>query len=120
VRLCERSPSHIEPVCGTPKRKSELEWSITFAPGCDFSYVDTPLATVRKDWNLPSLAESPPDFVAKDGVRIETWPDEIMATFRFAWESLAKEKGDLDAYFNEVQRAKAQSPSEARVTTPAP
>jgi hypothetical protein len=29
--------------------------------------------------------------LAKDGVRVETWPDEIMKAFRRAWDEVAKE-----------------------------
>jgi TRAP-type mannitol/chloroaromatic compound transport system substrate-binding protein len=58
---------------------------------------------------LATLAESPRlqaqalvDLAAKDGVRIETLPDEVMAALRTAWSEVAKEEGDRHAFFKEV------------------
>jgi hypothetical protein len=37
--------------------------------------------------------------LAKDGVRVETWSDEMMRAFRRAWDEVAKEEGDRDEFF---------------------
>jgi TRAP-type mannitol/chloroaromatic compound transport system substrate-binding protein len=73
---------------------------------------------------LATLAESPrlqtqalAELAAK-GVRIETWPDEMLKAFRTAWDAVAKEEGDRDAFFRAVLddldsfRAPRPSPSE--------
>jgi TRAP-type mannitol/chloroaromatic compound transport system substrate-binding protein len=37
-----------------------------------------------------------------DGVRIEQWPDAVLAALRQAWEAVAKEESDKNAFFGEV------------------
>jgi TRAP-type mannitol/chloroaromatic compound transport system substrate-binding protein len=73
---------------------------------------------------LATLAESPRlqtqalAELAVKGVRIETWPDEMLKAFRTAWDAVAKEEGDRDAFFRAVLddlesfRAPRLSPSE--------
>jgi TRAP-type mannitol/chloroaromatic compound transport system substrate-binding protein len=57
---------------------------------------------------LATLAESPglqtqalAELAAK-GVRIETWPDEMLKAFRAAWDVVATEEGDRDIFFRSV------------------
>ena len=37
-----------------------------------------------------------------DSVRIEQWPDAVMAALRQAWDQVAKEESDKNAFFGEV------------------
>ena len=67
------------------------------------------LETACKAMLLTTLAESPhleadalADLAAKDGVRIEPWPEDVLAALRGAWEEVAKEEGDRDAFFKAV------------------
>jgi TRAP-type mannitol/chloroaromatic compound transport system substrate-binding protein len=66
------------------------------------------LETACRAMLLATLAESPRieaaalDELAKDGVRIETWSDEMMSAFRRAWEEVAKEEADHDPVFKRV------------------
>ena len=67
------------------------------------------IETACKAMLLTTLAESPhleatalADLAAKDGVRIEPWPEDVLAAFRGAWEEVAKEEGDRDAFFKAV------------------
>jgi TRAP-type mannitol/chloroaromatic compound transport system substrate-binding protein len=38
----------------------------------------------------------------KDGVRIEPWPDDVLAALRSSWDEVAKEEGTRDAFFQAV------------------
>jgi TRAP-type mannitol/chloroaromatic compound transport system substrate-binding protein len=69
--------------------------------------------------------------IAKAGVRIEPWPEDVLAALHAAWRDIAKEEGDRDYFFRtvfddiEAFRAKATSSSEATPNvsaekTPAP
>jgi len=55
--------------------------------------------------------------IAKAGVRLEPWPDDVLGALRSAWRDIAKEEGDRDYFFRtvfddiETFRAKAASPS---------
>lgn len=55
--------------------------------------------------------------IANAGVRIEPWPDDVLAALRSAWAEIAKEEGDRDYFFRTVFddiekfRAKASGPS---------
>ena len=55
--------------------------------------------------------------IAKTGVRIEPWPEDLLAALRSAWSEIAKEEGDRDYFFRTVFddidtfRAKAGSPA---------
>ena len=37
-----------------------------------------------------------------DGIRIEQWPDGVMAALRQAWGAVAKEESDKNAFFTAV------------------
>jgi TRAP-type mannitol/chloroaromatic compound transport system substrate-binding protein len=39
---------------------------------------------------------------AKDGVRILTWPDDVLAALKEAWAKVAKDEGDRDYFFRFV------------------
>lgn len=68
----------------------------------------TVLDTACRATLLATLAESPRlqtaalAELAKDGVRVETWPDEMMAAFRRAWDEVAQEEGSRDPIFKKV------------------
>jgi TRAP-type mannitol/chloroaromatic compound transport system substrate-binding protein len=47
-------------------------------------------------------AEALSELTAKDGVRILTWPDDVLATLQDAWGKVAKEEGDRDYFFRTV------------------
>lgn len=55
--------------------------------------------------------------IANAGVRIEPWPEDVLAALRSAWAEIAKEEGDRDYFFRTVFddiekfRAKASGPS---------
>jgi TRAP-type mannitol/chloroaromatic compound transport system substrate-binding protein len=57
--------------------------------------------------------------LAKGGVRVEPWPEAVLAALRQAWAEVAKEEGDQDYFFKTVLddlekfRAKAQGAPEA-------
>jgi TRAP-type mannitol/chloroaromatic compound transport system substrate-binding protein len=40
--------------------------------------------------------------LAKEGVRIEPWPDAVLAAFRDAWSEIAKVEGERDYFFRTV------------------
>ena len=40
--------------------------------------------------------------IANAGVRIEPWPDDVLAALRSAWAEIAKEEGDRDYFFRTV------------------
>ena len=40
--------------------------------------------------------------LAKDGVRVEQWPEDVLASMRSAWTEIAKEEGDRDYFFKAV------------------
>ena len=82
---------------------------------------------------LTTLAESArlerealADLAAKDGVRIEPWPQEVLDAFRVAWSEVAKEEGDRDVFFKEVLddlasfRAKSSNPPQPSASVGAP
>jgi TRAP-type mannitol/chloroaromatic compound transport system substrate-binding protein len=60
--------------------------------------------------------------LAKDGVRVEQWPEDVLSALRSAWTEIAKEEGDRDYFFKAVLddiekfRAKAKGAPEARPT----
>ncbi|MEX1060362.1 MAG: hypothetical protein WED13_05020, partial [Methyloceanibacter sp.] len=60
--------------------------------------------------------------LAKDGVRVEPWPEGVLASLRSAWTEIAKEEGDRDYFFKAVLddiekfRAKAKGAPETRPT----
>lgn len=62
-------------------------------------------------------AEALANFAAKNGVRVENWPGDVLSSLRSAWTEIAKEEGDRDYFFKEVLddldkfRAKTQSAS---------
>jgi TRAP-type mannitol/chloroaromatic compound transport system substrate-binding protein len=69
--------------------------------------------------------------IAKAGVRIEPWPEDVLAALRSAWRDIAKAEGDRDYFFRtvfddiEAFRAKATSgspptPNVSAEKTPAP
>jgi TRAP-type mannitol/chloroaromatic compound transport system substrate-binding protein len=55
--------------------------------------------------------------IANAGVRIEPWPQDVLAALRAAWAEIAKEEGDRDYFFRTVFddvekfRLKTTSPS---------
>ena len=55
--------------------------------------------------------------LAKDGVRIENWPDDVLQSLRQAWTEVAKDEGGQDYFFKTVLddiekfRAKAEGAS---------
>jgi TRAP-type mannitol/chloroaromatic compound transport system substrate-binding protein len=40
--------------------------------------------------------------LAREGVRVETWPDEVLTAFRETWAEIAKEEGNRDYFFKTV------------------
>jgi TRAP-type mannitol/chloroaromatic compound transport system substrate-binding protein len=68
----------------------------------------TVLETACRATLLASLAESSRlqsealADLAKDGVRTETWSDEMMSAFRRAWNVVAEEEGGRDPFFKKV------------------
>lgn len=42
------------------------------------------------------------ELAAKEGVRIEPWPDDVLAALRSSWDEVAKEEGGRDAFFQAV------------------
>jgi TRAP-type mannitol/chloroaromatic compound transport system substrate-binding protein len=68
----------------------------------------TVLDTACRAMLLTTLAESPRlqsqalADLAKDGVRVETWSDEMMSAFRRAWNVVAEEEGSRDPFFKKV------------------
>jgi len=62
-------------------------------------------------------AEALANFAAKDGVRVENWPEDVLSSLRSAWTEIAKEEGDQDYFFKAVLddiekfRAKAEGAS---------
>jgi TRAP-type mannitol/chloroaromatic compound transport system substrate-binding protein len=46
--------------------------------------------------------EAMAELASKDGVRVETWPEEVLTAFRVAWAEVAKDEGDRDYFFKEV------------------
>ena len=68
----------------------------------------TVLDTACRAMLLATLAESPRlqsqalGDLAKDGVRVETWSDEMMSAFRRAWNVVAEEEGSRDPFFKKV------------------
>lgn len=59
-------------------------------------------------------ADALASLAAKDSVRVEAWPEDVLASFRSAWAEVAKEEGEQDYFFKAVLddiekfRAKAQ------------
>jgi TRAP-type mannitol/chloroaromatic compound transport system substrate-binding protein len=58
---------------------------------------------------------------AKAGVRIENWPDDVLASLRTAWAEIAKEEGDRDYFFkaalDDLDKFRA-APSQAEPEAP--
>ena len=62
------------------------------------------------------------EMTAKYGVRVETWPDEVLAALKEAWAKVAKEEGDQDYFFrfvlDDIDKFRVQPPAaEAPVST---
>jgi len=89
------------------------------------------IETACKALLLTTMVESPrleadalAGLAGKDGVRIEPWPDDVLAAFRGSWDAVAKEEGDRDAFFQAVLddlasfRAKGASPSPPQAAAP--
>ena len=47
-------------------------------------------------------AEALAELTAKDGVRVLTWPDDVIAALKDAWSKVAKDEGDQDYFFRFV------------------
>ena len=47
-------------------------------------------------------AEALAEMTARDGVRILTWPDDVLAALKDAWGKVAKDEGDQDYFFRFV------------------
>ena len=68
----------------------------------------TVLETACRSMLLTTLAESPRLQAAalaelsKQGVRIETWSDDLARAFRNAWDEVAKEESNRDPFFRRV------------------
>ena len=68
----------------------------------------TVLETACRSMLLTTLAESPRlqaaalAELAKQGVRIETWSDDLARAFRGAWEEVASEELSRDPFFRTV------------------
>ena len=68
----------------------------------------TVLDTACRAMLLTTLAEGPRlqaaalDDLVKEGVRIETWSNEMIEAFHSAWDDVAKEEGDRDPVFKRV------------------
>ena len=62
--------------------------------------------------------------LAKDGVRIENFPDDVLAALRAAWAEVAKEEGDGDYFFrtvlDDLDKFRGEAPAAERETPPAP
>jgi TRAP-type mannitol/chloroaromatic compound transport system substrate-binding protein len=72
-------------------------------------------------------AEALSELTAKDGVRILTWPEDVLAALQEAWSKVAKDEGDRDYFFRAVledidkfrtKPAAAESPQPAPAPTP--
>jgi TRAP-type mannitol/chloroaromatic compound transport system substrate-binding protein len=70
------------------------------------------LATLAESSGLQSKALAD---LAKDGVRVETWSDEMMSAFRRAWNVVAEEEGSRDPFFkktfDDLEKFRAGQPS---------
>jgi TRAP-type mannitol/chloroaromatic compound transport system substrate-binding protein len=70
-------------------------------------------------------ADALASLAAKDGVRIEAWPQDVLGAFRSAWAEVAKAEGEQDYFFKAVLddiekfRAKLQDTGGPQAT-PAP
>jgi len=62
--------------------------------------------------------------LAKDGVRVENWPEDGLAALRQAWMAIAKEEGDQDYFFkaviDDIEKFRAKSAQGASQVQPAP
>jgi TRAP-type mannitol/chloroaromatic compound transport system substrate-binding protein len=62
--------------------------------------------------------------LAKDGVRIENFPDDVLAALREAWADVAKEEGDGDYFFrtglDDLDKVRGKVPAAEREVPPAP
>jgi TRAP-type mannitol/chloroaromatic compound transport system substrate-binding protein len=56
-------------------------------------------ATLTESAKLQALALAN---LAKDGVKIEPFPEGVLASLRAAWGEIAKEEGDRDYFFKTV------------------
>src|SRR5680860_863994 len=60
----------------------------------------------------------------RDGVQIETWPDDVLEALREAWGEVAKEEGTRDYFFKEVlediAKFEAKPPDAAAAPEPPP
>ena len=70
-------------------------------------------------------AQALSEMSAKDGVRVATFPDDVLAALKEAWSKVAKDEGDQDYFFRAVLddidkfRAKSANPP-APQPAPAP
>jgi TRAP-type mannitol/chloroaromatic compound transport system substrate-binding protein len=88
----------------------------------------TALETACRSMLLTTLAEGPRlqaaalTELAEQGVRIETWSDELARAFRRAWEEVASEESAYDAFFRAVlaDLEKFRAGSDVGSETPAP
>jgi TRAP-type mannitol/chloroaromatic compound transport system substrate-binding protein len=70
-------------------------------------------------------ADALASLAAKDGVRVEAWPQDVLAALRSGWTEVAKAEGERDYFFKAVLvdierfRAKPEGAPGAQVT-PAP
>ncbi len=59
-------------------------------------------------------AEALAELTAKDGVRILTWPDDVLAALKDAWAKVAKEEGDgtisSGSVLDDIDKFRAKSP----------
>jgi len=62
--------------------------------------------------------------LAKAGVRIENFPEDLLAALRAAWADVAKEEGDGDYFFravlDDLDKFRGKEPTAERETPPAP
>jgi TRAP-type mannitol/chloroaromatic compound transport system substrate-binding protein len=70
-------------------------------------------------------AEALAELTDKDGVRVLTWPDDVLAVFKEAWAKVAKDEGDRDYFFRavleDIDKFRNKSPAtEGPPSSPAP
>jgi TRAP-type mannitol/chloroaromatic compound transport system substrate-binding protein len=90
----------------------------------------TMIETACKATLLETLAESSgiqaaalADLAAKHGVRIAPWPEAALTAIHDAWDEVAKEEGDRDAFFkavlDDLDSFRAHGPSPSGSSAPA-
>jgi TRAP-type mannitol/chloroaromatic compound transport system substrate-binding protein len=66
------------------------------------------LETACKAMLLNTLAQGPQQWAdalaefARNGVRVEPWPEDVLPALRESWEAVAKEEGEHNAFFQAV------------------